>query len=234
MRPRPLWVTLLVNTLAALVAVSLVQAFLVSIYRVPSASMERTLQAIEGGGDRILVNRRAYADAAPRPGDVVVFARPVSWENGTATGPSGGLRTAVRAFGDLTGIGASNKQYLVKRVVAAEGDTVSCCSANGNVMVNGSPIDEPYIFEDLPFSEGQLDCTTETRSFRCLPDYTVATDELLVLGDHRSDSIDSAIFCRTQGDSARADKCYRPVPESAIVGKVFLIVWPLNRIGTPG
>lgn len=225
--------SLLVNMLAALIAVSLAQAFLVKVYRVPSASMEQTLQATDGGGDRMLVNRTAYLGSGPSRGDVVVFSRPDAWASETPTGSSGGLRATVRAFGDITGIGASNEQYLVKRVVAIEGDVVSCCSTEGKLLVNGEPVDEPYIFEDLPYMPGQLDCDSEPRSLRCFPEYTVPTGQLLVLGDHRSQSSDSVFLCRTPGAVAPiAEDCVRSVPSSRVVGNVFLRVWPLNRIGT--
>lgn len=218
--------------LAALIVVSLVQAFLVKVYRVPSASMEQTLQSTEGGGDRMLVNRTAYAGGGPTRGDVVVFSRPDSWTTETPTGSSGGLGAAVRAFGDVTGIGASNEQYLVKRVIAVGGDTVSCCSLDGKLTVNGEPVDEPYIFEDFPFISGQLDCGSEPRSLRCFTEYTVPEGEFLALGDHRSRSSDSVIFCRAPAGASPDEDCVRSVPESAVIGRVFLKVWPVNRIGT--
>lgn len=221
--------------LAALVVVLLVQAFLVKIYRVPSASMEQTLQATVGGGDRMLVDRTAYVSAGPSRGDVIVFSRPDSWASKTSTPSSGGLRGAARAFSDKTGLGASNEQFLVKRVVAVEGETTSCCSAEGKLVVNGEPVDEPYIFENLPYRLGVLDCDTDPRSLRCIPEYTVPKGELLVVGDHRSQSSDSVVLCRSPvASSARAEDCIRTVHSSRVVGRAFFIVWPLSRVGTIG
>lgn len=218
--------------LVALVVISLVQAFLVKVYRVPSGSMEQTLQAAKGGGDRILVNRTAYRTAAPSRGDVVVFSRPDQWTGETATAPAeSGLRTAARAFGDVTGIGATNEQYLVKRVAAVEGDTVSCCSPDGRVLINGAPVDEPYIFEDFPYTRGMMDCQSQPASLRCFPEYTVPEGALLVLGDHRSQSADSVILCRAPAAPLESEACMKSVPTSAVVGSVFLIAWPLDRIG---
>ena len=68
------------EVLIALVAVALVQAFLVKPFGVPSQSMEQTLHI----GDRILVNRLDH-DAAR--GDVVVFGHGDTWQ--AAAGPAG-------------------------------------------------------------------------------------------------------------------------------------------------
>ena len=48
----PLWASVVLNMLIALVAVALVQGFLVKAYRIPSGSMEPTLQGSAGDGDR--------------------------------------------------------------------------------------------------------------------------------------------------------------------------------------
>lgn len=45
----PLWASLLINILSALVILSLVQGFIAKVYRVPSGSMENTLQGARGG-----------------------------------------------------------------------------------------------------------------------------------------------------------------------------------------
>ena len=85
----------------------------------------------------------------------------------------------------------------MKRVVATGGQTISCCGEDGKLRIDGQPLDEPYIFEDLPFEAGSIDCQTSPRSLRCVPAFTVPEGELVVLGDHRSVSVDSAIACRS-------------------------------------
>ena len=133
---------------------------------------------------------------------------------------------AVRAFGDLTGIGPSNTAYTVKRVIGLPGQTVACCSADGRVTVDGTPLDEPYVYEDLPFTAGTLDCSSSPRSTRCFPEITVPEDNLLVLGDHRSESADSVIGCR---GATEGPECARFVPLDRVVGPVVLRFWPLDR-----
>ncbi len=38
-------------------------------------------------------------------------------------------------------------------MIGVGGDTVSCCDEQGRILVNGMPIDEPYIFEDSPLDD---------------------------------------------------------------------------------
>ncbi|GAA2577649.1 hypothetical protein GCM10010435_62270 [Winogradskya consettensis] len=83
----------------------------------------------------------------------------------------------------------------VKRVIGLPGDTISC--AGGRVLVDGTPLDEPYLASDYP-DETYTDCTT----------VTVPPNQLYLLGDHRIVSQDS----RQSG----------PVNENAIVGRMLL------------
>ena len=209
------------EVIIALLAVALVQAFLVKPFGVPSQSMEETLHI----GDRILVNR---LDHDIVHGDVVVFGHGNTWQE-TKVPPAGNVvMRAFRTFGDLTGIGPSNTAYTVKRVIGLPGQTVACCSTDGKVTVDGGPLDEPYIYEDLPFTAGTLDCSSSPRSTRCFPEITVPSGNLLVMGDHRSESADSVIGCRGATDGP---ECARLVPENRVVGPVVLRFWPLGDIG---
>ncbi|GAA4401170.1 hypothetical protein GCM10023168_10490 [Fodinibacter luteus] len=209
------------EVLIALVAVALVQAFLVKPFGVPSQSMENTLHI----GDRILVNR---LDDDVARGDVVVFGHGETWQ-ATELPPADNVVVRVlRGFGDLTGIGPSSTAYTVKRVVGLPGHRVACCSADGAVTVDGEPLDEPYVFEDLPFTPGVLDCTTTPRSSRCFPEITVPSENLLVLGDHRSQSADSVIGCR---GATEGPECVRLVPGERVIGPVVLRFWPLGDVG---
>lgn len=220
-RRRPLHKSLWFQILLAVVAVALVQGFLVKVYQVPSGSMENTLNV----GDRLLVNRVAYAGSSPQRGDVVVFRKPASW------GPQsehGALRTAVGWFGDLTGIGPGNTEYLVKRVIGVPGDTVACCDTQGKVTVNGAAIDEPYIYQDLPWVDGTSTCTGAQRTARCFRSVTLGADEYLVLGDHRSNSSDSVISCR---NAAATPGCARTASREEIIGRVDWFLFPFSKWG---
>lgn len=94
------------------------------------------------------------------------------------------LKTKNYQCGELCCISWQNKM-LLKRVIALPGDTVEMDAA-GNVYRNGELVEEPYLTEKCL---GECDMTFP---------YQVPEDQLFVLGDRRSTSIDSrssAIGC---------------------------------------
>ena len=110
--------------------------------------------------------------------------------------------------GDIIALYYNNK-ILVKRVIAFPGDWVDI-DENGNVTVNGTLLDEPYITE-----KAYGDCNLE------FP-YQVPAAKLFVLGDQRSISVDS----RNSSVGCIAD--------DQIVGRIVFRVWPLSAFGTVG
>ncbi|SFR94592.1 signal peptidase I [Microbacterium sp. cf046] len=223
--PRPWWRRVLGSTwfhlAAALVVTGLILSFVAKPYWVPSGSMEATLQP----GDRVLVNRLAYLGASPATGDVVVFDAGPTWDI-EGESPSDPIRGALRWVGEVTGFGPSSAHTLVKRVIAAPGQTVECCSDDGRLLVDGEALDEPYVTNDFPFEPGEFDCDTTPRSARCLDPITVPADSYLMLGDNRANSSDSAAACRSEDSAA---DCWRWAVRSDIVGKAALVFWPFTR-----
>lgn len=218
-RPRRLpWFT---EVLVAVVAVALVQGYVVKPFGVPSQSMEQTLRV----GDRILVNR---LDDDVERGEVVVFGHGETWEQAELDPAGNPVTRVLRAVGDVTGIGPSNTSYTVKRVVGLPGERVACCDEEGRVSVDGRALEERYVHEDLPFTAGTLDCASAPRSTRCFPEIRVPADMLLVLGDHRSESADSVFGCR---GASEGPECARFVPVQRVVGPVSLRFWPLGEAG---
>jgi signal peptidase I len=91
---------------------------------------------------------------------------------------------------------------LVKRVIGLPGDTIEG-RADGHIYIDGRLLKEPY----LPKG---------TRSKQFGPERVPAHD-YYVLGDNRQFSKDSTVF--------------GPIARSKIVGRVFVRIWPLSRLG---
>lgn len=206
----------------AFCVVGLVLTFIAKPYVVPSGSMEETLVP----GDRVLVNRLAYSFSEPQPGDIVVFDADEAWEGERASSDNP-VTAFLRWVGEVSGFGPSGAHTLIKRVIATPGQSVECCTIDGAVLVDGEPLDEPYVFDDYAFEPGVLDCTTTPQSQRCFAEVVVPEKSYLVLGDHRSRSADSAASCRAQPTAPAS--CWRWASRDAIVGKAVVILWPFSR-----
>jgi signal peptidase I len=190
---------------AALALTILLKAFVVQVFSIPTGSMENTLLP----GDRILVSKVVYRFRPIARGDIVVFSGAGSWDPPTQAPGNPLLRIWDDAVG-LVGIAGPETDY-VKRVIGIPGDHVVCCNAAGQVTVNGVPLSESsYIFPGAAPS---------------LPlkfNIVVPAGRLWVMGDNRGDSDDSRYRLDDPGQGT--------IPESAVVGRAFLIIWPLSRV----
>jgi signal peptidase I len=113
----------------------LIQAVAVKSYRVPSASMEPTLQV----GARILVNRTGVGGVGV--GDIVVFHPPKEAEQ-EVCGPTPHMVTPGGAACSEPESEHSNLVFI-KRIVAGPGDTIFI--REGHVYRNGVPESDSYI-----------------------------------------------------------------------------------------
>ncbi|MEZ5084821.1 MAG: signal peptidase I [Tessaracoccus sp.] len=205
-RGLPVWAHFLI----AVLALALLQGFVVKLYRVPSGSMEQTLEV----GQFLAVNRNS---GSAERGEIWVFNANEAWLGEPKPAIDGPANFAKWGLGKL-GFGPGLEHALVKRVIAAGGDTVACCDAEGRVTVNDEPLDEPYIYEDYHLADGLEDCTTSPRSLRCFDPIVVPEGAYLMMGDHRSRSDDSVYRCRQ--DDPPSD-CATFASEEDLVGRVI-------------
>ncbi|MEE2568531.1 signal peptidase I [Pseudarthrobacter sp. J64] len=201
---KPGWRFVLPAVLLAFLVSGIIRSLWLDIYYIPSASMEPLFET----GDRILVSRTDFAAEPIRRGDIVVFDGRGSFAS--LKSGKGPLADGASAVGQWLGLTGSDTTY-VKRVVGLPGDEVHCCGPDGRLVVNGQPVDEPYIFPgDAP----------------SLQKFTAVVPEgrLWLLGDHRSQSADSRSLLGAPGGGM--------VPVDRVIGRPVQIIWPLDRLAS--
>jgi signal peptidase I len=209
------WLTFLrdvvVIILIAVLVSFLVKTFLVRSFYIPSGSMKDTLHI----DDRILVDEITPRFGGYDHGDIVVFQDPGGWLPPSSDPARPPVVEAIDWVLALVGLSAPDSDdHLVKRIIGLPGDHVICCNTLGQITVNGVPIDETdYIV--VPTGESAASGDTF--------DITVPADSLWVLGDNRYQSKDSRYNPDQPGDGF--------VPIDNVVGRAFLVTWPLDRFG---
>lgn len=108
-------------------------------------------------------------------------------------------------------VGPDGIKDLIKRVIALPGETIE--TRDGEVYIDGRRLEEPYLAEGMitgdPASGNNPEIARQT-----VPEGTV-----FVMGDNRANSHDSRYPDRG------------PIPIDSIVGRAFVIVWPIGSIG---
>src|SRR6478735_959234 len=153
-------------------------------------------------GDRVLVNKLSYDLHDVNRGDIVVFEAE----------PNADWRRA--------GI-----DDLVKRVIALPGETLTQCQPN-RICIDVRLLNESYLpkgtttdlYHGLTDNSNQpadimKGCAADSPKGGC----KVPAGEYFVMGDNRSESSDA----RDHG----------PIKGSSIVGRVFVRIWPPDRLG---
>jgi len=98
------------------------------------------------------------------------------------------------------------KKYLVKRFIASGGDTVQI--EDGKLLINGEIINRKPFLDVFYYNRGDFGAKGKT--------VTVPENHFYVLGDNSANSMDS--------------RFWGYVPENKLVGKAFIIHWPIKRI----
>ena len=149
--------------------------------RVDGGSMDTTLQH----GEIMLIWSLGYT---PKQGDIVVLNK-----------------TSV-LLPDWT-----EPRAIVKRVIATGGQTVDVDYSAGAVYVDGQPLDEPYLHEEMRRPGAPSMQQTH---------WEVPEGSIFVMGDNRNYSTDSR------------DSQLGTIDTDYILGKAVLALWPPDRFGT--
>jgi signal peptidase I len=162
---------------AALAIAFVVQLVLVKTYRIPSGSMEPTLDI----GQRVLVNRIGTRFGDPSVGDIVVFHPPKGADD--AGNPICGVTTEGLGSSRACSAPTSERsdQTFIKRVVGIGGDRIQI--RDGHVVRNGRR--EADAFTN-PCGDGQ-GCTFGGT-------ITVPDGSFFLMGDNRGQSDDSRFW----------------------------------------
>lgn len=126
-------------------------------------------------GEYVLTEKLSYRVGSPQRGDIIVLKAPQN-----------------------TQLGASGKNYLIKRIIGLPGEQIEI--RDNRVLINGNKINENYIPDNSQMEGGN---------------FALSSTQYFVMGDNRSESYDS--------------RSWGPLERSLIVGKAFLVYWPLFR-----
>ena len=154
------------SIIIALVLAFVIRTFVVQAFKIPSGSMEPTLEV----GDHLLVNKFIYGIKIPltsinlfpwknpQRGDVIVFIFPLE----------------------------PNKDFI-KRVIGVGGDTVSI--ANKKLYINGVEVPDPHaVYRENMILPGDL------QKLDNFGPVIVPQGSLFVMGDNRDHSFDSRFW----------------------------------------
>jgi len=196
--PRGVRVTLdwILTIAGAILIVLALKQWVINPYRIPSSSMEPTLNCAKpalgclgNSSDRVLACRICLDFRSPHRNDIVVFNTPS--EAALKCGEGG---------------------TFVKRVIGLPGEWVHE-DHKGFIHIRG-PDSKKWVKLDEPFISAK-DRLADSQHFGITKH--VPLGQYFMMGDNRSQSCDS----RTWGS----------VPRNKLIGIVFFVYWPPDRIG---
>ncbi|WAL61955.1 signal peptidase I [Thermocoleostomius sinensis A174] len=158
-----------------------IRHFVAEARYIPSESMVPTLEV----NDRLIVEKISYLFNPPQRYDIIVFIPP---------------EAAGQACLGLASPGGRIKDAFIKRVIGLPGEEIAV--RNGQVFVNGQPLQENYISAPPNYQWGPQ---------------VIDDNSYLVLGDNRNNSCDGHFW--------------GPVPRENIIGRAVFRFWPPGRVG---
>jgi len=158
---------LVVIVIVAIGLALLIQAFLIKPYRIPSESMEPTLDV----GQRVLVSRFTYHVSTPDRGDIVVFHPPKGADSNTCGAPKPEDQACAKPTPERDSVN------FIKRIVAVPGDTLSI--RDGHAIVNGVRQNEDFT---RPCAPGTCNFPRPIK---------IPPGHFFMMGDNRGQSADS-------------------------------------------
>jgi signal peptidase I len=171
----------------AVILALFVRTWVVQAFKIPTGSMENNLLI----GDHLLVNKFIFGPTPLAIGRALLPVRPIH-------------------RGDIVVFKYPDEpdRDFIKRVIGLPGETIEL--KNKKVLVNGQPLDEPYVHFLTPPSNDYQEVTSYDVRERFGP-VTVPADKYFVMGDNRDNSQDS--------------RYWGFLPRSYVKGKALLIYW---------
>jgi len=184
-----------------------IQAFLIKPVKIPSGSMEPTLEI----GQRLLVNRIGMRINGPHVGEIVVFRPPEGADN-EQCGPLAATSPILlrKAACDQTNPKENTSVYFIKRIVAGPGDVIYI--KEGHVWRKGAHDTRFEREKDSYIRECGAVPACNLRTAIKIP-----AGDWFMMGDNRGESDDS--------------RFWGPIPTGWIIGGAIATYWPPDRIG---
>jgi signal peptidase I len=165
-----------------------IRTFVVQAFKIPTGSMEQNLLI----GDHLLVNKFVYAPSA------------TALERALLP-----MDTIERGDVIVFKFPEDPERDFIKRVIGLPGETVEL--REKKVYINGSPLDEPYVFFLQPPSTSPFHEVTSYDVRERYGPVTVPADQFFVMGDNRDNSQDS--------------RYWGFLPRALIKGRALMIYW---------
>jgi signal peptidase I len=200
--------------LALIIAVAVglalaIQAFIVKPYKIPSGSMEPTLQI----GQRVLVDRLGKDFTEPHVGEIAVFHPPEGAAEADGE-PVCGPVPHVVPYGRQACSEPVSKEAsvnFIKRIVAGPGDQIYIREGHVFRKAHGT---STFVAEKDSYIKP---CQPQDPKCNFPEAITVPPGHWFMMGDNRGESDDS--------------RFWGPVPTGWIIGDAFATYWPIDRIG---